>query len=439
MGIFKSLLSPEKYIKTKARSLPIHECWINTSWRDAGLASIFISRRQPSGNLIVGIYLVDIKCLGVKDTAYFFNQSPLEYKELLEKQMDSLESKECDYVLAHNIIFAGLEFAAEYKILPHKDFAISKFILEDDEDENVPLMDIECGEKGVPHLVLMEDQVAQYTKVLAQLRSYPGEGNFRYTILDEDGDYNDSPDEEDETEWDDAPLPDDFFDKVESGEASIEDESIHAVMDLMYRKKYPEYEVDINEAGEYVDTLDITYDSVEVEEGISQFEKGKMKEMFDLGEENPEEAVVMLAELTQRFPRNKVFANYMNVCLMKCDRVDEANAMTEKTYRDFPGYIYAHVNYAILLLQSERAAEAKDVMHGPSSLSDFVFGRRIHYMEALSFFFVWGLYYLDINDIAKGEFYYRVVQWIDSEDVKTDILRTGLTKAKTKDIGLTEN
>jgi hypothetical protein len=210
MGKIQNHLSPEKYIKTKARTLPIHECRINKDWEKSGLASIVISRKQPSGNLTVGIYLVDLKCLGVKDTVYFFNQSPFEYAELLENQTSSIEFEECDYVLAHNVIFAALEFAMEYNIMPEKDFAITKFILEDDEDESVPLIDIECGEVGMPHLILPEDQIQKYTKVLAQLRSYPGEGNFLYTIQTEDGEYDGNANEDD-NDWDDEPLPDDFI------------------------------------------------------------------------------------------------------------------------------------------------------------------------------------------------------------------------------------
>jgi hypothetical protein len=62
-----SMLDARKKIRL-ARQCPPYECLINASWKDKGLATILISRRQPDGNLLFGVYLVDILCLGVKNT-----------------------------------------------------------------------------------------------------------------------------------------------------------------------------------------------------------------------------------------------------------------------------------------------------------------------------------------------------------------------------------
>ena len=52
----------------KSRELPIYECLINAPWRENGLATILLSRRQPDGYVLYGVYLVDILCLGLKNT-----------------------------------------------------------------------------------------------------------------------------------------------------------------------------------------------------------------------------------------------------------------------------------------------------------------------------------------------------------------------------------
>jgi hypothetical protein len=36
------MLSPENYIRTKSRTLPIYECWINTDWEDVNLANCIV-------------------------------------------------------------------------------------------------------------------------------------------------------------------------------------------------------------------------------------------------------------------------------------------------------------------------------------------------------------------------------------------------------------
>ena len=80
-----NLLSPEKYLKTKARQLPVHECLINFEWNRSRMADMIITRKHPNGSFTSGMFLVDLLCLGVKDCHYVFNQTPVEYEELKEK------------------------------------------------------------------------------------------------------------------------------------------------------------------------------------------------------------------------------------------------------------------------------------------------------------------------------------------------------------------
>jgi tetratricopeptide (TPR) repeat protein len=203
----------------------------------------------------------------------------------------------------------------------------------------------------------------------------------------------------------------------------------------MYRKKFPEHNVDIDEADKYVHTINISYDPMD-EEGFSDYEKEKMDEIYHLSHENPQEALPLLFDLTDSFPQNKVLANYLQVCLSRCSRKDEAHELIEKSYKDFPDYLIGRLNYATLLLERGQYDEAKEIMHGPSMLSDFISGRKTHFTEAMSFYFFWCLYYLRTGDITKAEFNYRVVWCIDPENDRTATLRHMLSKAKTEAIGI---
>ena len=104
------MLSPENYIRTKARTLPIYECLINDIWKEEGIANIIIARNHINGNITICFYLVDLFCLGVKDTHYMFNTSRDEYQEIVSKSQH-LDPITISYELAHNIIYAALEFA----------------------------------------------------------------------------------------------------------------------------------------------------------------------------------------------------------------------------------------------------------------------------------------------------------------------------------------
>lgn len=175
------MLSPENYIKQKARSLPIGECIISSCWEEAGLASILVARTHTNGNFTVGMYLVDLKCLGVKYSEFLFNISAVEYSNLKEEMMGEFEVEKVDYKLVHNIVYAGFEYADDYGFSPHKKFAVSRYILEED-SEDIELMDIHCGgDDGKPLYVQGEyDDEIFANSVRGQLEKTAGPGNYNF-------------------------------------------------------------------------------------------------------------------------------------------------------------------------------------------------------------------------------------------------------------------
>jgi len=166
------LLSPENYIRQKARNLPVYECYINSDWQKMKSVEIVISRIHANGNLTAGAYMVDLLCLGVKDTLYLFNAPKEEYEDMLETLSENLDMIKTDYVLVHNIIFAANEFAAELGFKPHKDFtSITQYLLEEDTDD-IELIEIECGHKGRPLFVKTENTPeAQASRIIKQLEN----------------------------------------------------------------------------------------------------------------------------------------------------------------------------------------------------------------------------------------------------------------------------
>jgi len=177
--VASSQLSPKKYIETRVRTLPIYKCLVTKGWKEAGEADVIVMRRHVNGNVTAGFYLVDLMCLGIKDTFYLFNEPESEIYDRFPTDINVMFD-EVDYNLAHNIIYAGHDFALDYGIEPDKEFAVSKFILEEDNDD-IPLIDIPVGDKdGLPHLIV--HQPGEYSSALAKLMKNAGEGNYRYTI-----------------------------------------------------------------------------------------------------------------------------------------------------------------------------------------------------------------------------------------------------------------
>ena len=201
------LLSPENYIRQKARALPIRECWINAGWEEMKLANVIVSRKHSNGNLTVGFFLVDLLCTGVKDTYYSFNMPDFEYADLLKKASEREDLEKIDYTLVHNIIYAGIEFAEDYGFKPCKGFDLVKFILEEDND-SIELIDIECGHNGQPTVIERPDNRSEVKKAIAVLEKTAGQGNY-YVIQG--------------TEWDEDSLMSDDTDNEEPDIARIKD------------------------------------------------------------------------------------------------------------------------------------------------------------------------------------------------------------------------
>lgn len=195
--------SPEKYITTRARTLPIHKCLVNEDWQKGKMAQVIVMRRHVTGNVTIGIYLVDLLCLGVKDTHYYFNILPNEFEERIE---DGPPFTEISYELAHNIVYAGHDFAMEFEIKPCAEFVVTQYILEEDNDK-IPLIDISTGdEEGKPHLMVQPG--ANYHDALAKLRQHAGEGNYHFTIGIDNEEEKD--DWEDDADGDYPPQLSDF-------------------------------------------------------------------------------------------------------------------------------------------------------------------------------------------------------------------------------------
>ncbi|MDR0572984.1 MAG: DUF1186 family protein [Tannerella sp.] len=199
-------LSPEKYIRTKARMLPVEECLIRSGWQDVGLTEILVVRKFKSGNLLVGFYLTDIFCLGVKDSHFKFNCSPEEYDDIIDYISLSGELETISYEEAHNIIYGAISYAEDLGIKPNKSFELTQYILEED-TEKIPLIEYEFGYEGKPFLVTANSLEA--SKYIPILNKNVGKGNYDFLLNDNDYEYDD----DDDYNYDDD--DDDDYDGIE--------------------------------------------------------------------------------------------------------------------------------------------------------------------------------------------------------------------------------
>ena len=151
-------LSPYRFMREKARTLPVGKCYIAPpDWQESGMAHVIVTRVRPSGNLVMASFLVDTFCLGVKDAGYHENMTPYDFEQYLDNYKNGMGLEEISYNEAHNIIYGAMAFAEEGGIKPSKEFDPAGYILEEDTDD-IPLIEYDFGKNGKHFLVVNPDR-----------------------------------------------------------------------------------------------------------------------------------------------------------------------------------------------------------------------------------------------------------------------------------------
>jgi len=164
----------------QARTYPIEGCWAQSDWQQHGLAVVAIARRQPDGNIVFGTYMVDYYCLGLKDTFFNADVSPGQFRrEILPKVFRAGDPVEISAALLHEIVYGGIEYAAQYGFRPHSDFRRSEYIL-DPPDLHPRTVTVEFGRNGKPFFI--QGPHDNTDAILRQLARTAGEGNFDYFL-----------------------------------------------------------------------------------------------------------------------------------------------------------------------------------------------------------------------------------------------------------------
>lgn len=156
------------------RNLPLDKCFISTNWEEQGLITLVVTRKHINGHFSCGLFLVDMFCLGLKETIFLFNEYE-RYFDFIRILTEEEGIKECTYTLAHNIIYGAIAYAEDLGFKPAENFNTSQYILEED-DDGVELMNIEFGLSGKPAISLENEKHPK--KIIAMLEKNVGPEGF---------------------------------------------------------------------------------------------------------------------------------------------------------------------------------------------------------------------------------------------------------------------
>jgi len=417
-------LSPEKYIRTRARALPIGTCYINSNWLDSGSAIVFVSRRHINAHVTYAAYNVDLYCLGMKESIWAFNQDPLDFKNFMEQQQkenpQGLHLIKASYGLVHNIIYGAIEYAGEFGFLPHKSFETSRYILEED-DDHVKLIELTFGFNGKPLYISSPEQPAEGNRVLAQLEKNPGRGKYEYITEADAPEFFENADkmEQEAANYHDPEVKlgiiKEFIARAESTAESLF-EKTDKLVEMVEITDAVFYEYIVNEAelNKAFETIKELFDFRITDEPFSdemllwknpatadlpEIRRQAEKLLFMLKEVRVTDGLRQSKEMMDKYPGFPVFI-YLNMkFLEQKEGIEKQLAKLEKYILQYPDYLPLAYLYAVsaLLNNPENTSEQIDEsLH----LKNFYPERKAFCKEEALLY----VYLLSINYGSSGEF-----------------------------------
>lgn len=329
-------------------------------------------------------------CLGLKDTGFWLN---VPFEELEQIKPTELTFVDCPYAVVHHIIYGGIEFAEDYGFGTPKDFAVTRYLLEEDDDQT-ELIEIDFGYGGMPYYSPdpFEDPV-KVRRVLATLERTAGQGNYVFDPFDSD---------HDEDDWESDEDAQKNFDEV----LKTIDEAYREF--VKGKRGRPRKRMMIGKS--YIltdDRIDTVYNQFSSKKQLTEYMK--LREMV-LDRQQPEKAIPKLLKAVADYPDQPVFANILQSAYVLTGQKERSEQVVRELYERFPGYLFAMVTYANMLLDKGAIAEAASVIKGRLDLDQLYPDRNtFHVTEAAVFYACMCRYFTAIDDIATADEYMQVI------------------------------
>jgi len=437
------MLSPENYIRTKARSLPIYECIINADWQDSNSALITVARKHTTGNITTCFYYVDLMCLGVKDTMYFFNMSALDYESSKIEMYEDFGREKIDYTLAHNIIYAGVEFADEYGFKPHKDFvSITRFMLEEDSDD-IELIDIECGENGKPLYVRGPyDDDHKANQIINQLEKTAGHGNYSYISEEDDfpdDDFDD--DEDDEAYQEELEKSIDVFAKLSGRFEKLKSKDLKSLIEatevifqeLIDRKLFDKYADEFEELHN-IEIITVTLPDEIIGSDLDAIvDPEQLKEMFAqilaLLDEFKIKKAAKIWERYKQIAGELASVYYLELRILQAQESKKYMEKLEQYIEKFPNHVLIKFLYLTEKFSSMKYNEKVDWQR--YGFRHF-FGKRraVHQIEMMYFLIFNFLVITAQNDASRLDAFHQIVDELEIQPEQKQIIMGSIALRK---------
>ncbi len=157
---------------------PVHEVWLTEDWdKEGNIIQALVARKSEQGQLVMGAFVVDLGCLGVKN-AYARPVDVYEYREVLDTMKEGQSMVKADINLVAKVIREGIAYARRFDLEPHRDYFQAKPVLGDADPDACSVPVPLGGPEGKPFFI--SGPYDNVDKIMAKLTKAVGPDGFHY-------------------------------------------------------------------------------------------------------------------------------------------------------------------------------------------------------------------------------------------------------------------
>lgn len=140
----------------------------------------------------------------------------------------------------------------------------------------------------------------------------------------------------------------------------------------------------------------------------------EIEEIHALLHTDPHAALSRLSKLSKKQRSNPLVYNFLIAAHQKVGDQEKARALILESYRRWPDYLFAKINYAHQCLREGKVDQVPEVFEHKLDLKLLYPSRdRFHVSEAINFMGVLALYFHQRGDPESADVYYHLMKKID--------------------------
>lgn len=174
-----------------------YEAHAHAGFQETGIATVVIARTDDAGWTRAGVFLIDLRCLGVKD-AFALALPAADWPAELERLIPAADRTALHPACARKLVEGAAAYAQQLGFLPAREYAAARRVFGSVRAEDCSEA-FTYGKDGKPLFIAgPNDDEARVARVLRTLTAKLGPDGFHYVVPVDPFDDDAEPSEEEE-------------------------------------------------------------------------------------------------------------------------------------------------------------------------------------------------------------------------------------------------